>query len=69
MHIPNLIFQRCFGSISEGQGGLATLAAVCGGKPLWDTYHTMFDKPTQGNFTAAAALASTRFIQVVMDSL
>jgi len=56
-------------SISEGQGGLATLAAVCGGKPLWDTYHTMFDKPIQGGQTAAAALTFTRFLQVVVDSL
>jgi hypothetical protein len=55
--------------MSEGQGGLATLVAVCGGKPLWDTYHTMFDKPVQGAYTAASALTVTRFMQVVMDSL
>eukprot|EP00618_Florenciella_parvula_P016977 CAMPEP_0119473200 /NCGR_PEP_ID=MMETSP1344-20130328/4942_1 /TAXON_ID=236787 /ORGANISM="Florenciella parvula, Strain CCMP2471" /LENGTH=2127 /DNA_ID=CAMNT_0007506261 /DNA_START=134 /DNA_END=6517 /DNA_ORIENTATION=- len=60
--------QALFAHLS-GQGALSTLVAVCGGKPLWDTYHTMFDKPTQGVLTAAAALTITRFMQVVMDSL
>ena len=34
---------------APGQGWLATLVTMCGGKPLWDTYHTMFDKPIKGD--------------------
>ena len=43
--------------------------AVCGGKPLWDTYHTMFDKPTKGDLGATLALALTRAQLVTFDSL
>ena len=43
--------------------------AVCGGKPLWDTYHTMFDKPTKGSLSGAAALTGSKVIQVAFDSL
>ena len=24
------------------------MASMCGAKPLWDTYHLLFDKPTRG---------------------
>ena len=52
-----------------GQGGLATLVTVLGGKPIWDTYHTMFNKPTKGTVSAVMALAGTKFMQVAFDSL
>ena len=55
--------------LAPGQGGLATLVAVCGGKPLWDTYHTMFDKVIKGSFHAPMALAATRAQLVTFDSL
>jgi hypothetical protein len=67
MQQPHLSFNfLCFRS---GQGELATWVTVCGGKPLWDTYYTMFNRVPKGTLSAAGALSHTRAMQVVFDSL
>jgi hypothetical protein len=45
------------------------MAAVTGAKPLWDTFHTMTARNPRGGFSADLALATTRSLMVVMDSL
>jgi hypothetical protein len=53
----------------SAQGTLATLATMCGGKPLWDTYHIIFKVQTKGWLHTEAQLTATRGMQVVFDSL
>eukprot|EP00620_Florenciella_sp_RCC1587_P021181 CAMPEP_0182564702 /NCGR_PEP_ID=MMETSP1324-20130603/6589_1 /TAXON_ID=236786 /ORGANISM="Florenciella sp., Strain RCC1587" /LENGTH=71 /DNA_ID=CAMNT_0024778215 /DNA_START=27 /DNA_END=238 /DNA_ORIENTATION=+ len=45
------------------------MAAITGAKPLWDTFHTMTERNPKGDFSAALALAFTRGLTVVLDSL
>jgi len=53
----------------SGQGALATLATITGGKLLWDTSHVMTGRNPVGGFSSDAALVTTRFTTVVLDSL
>ena len=45
------------------------MAAVTGAKPIWDTFHTMTGRNPKGTFSADLALAYTRLMTVVLDSL
>ena len=53
----------------SGQGVMATLATILGGKPLWDTFHKFSDRPIRGSMTAEVALGFTRVMMVTLDSL
>ena len=64
-----IVFDISHTNYQSGQGILAALAAVGGAKPLWDTFHMMTGRNPQGQLHADLALATTRFITVVMDSL
>ena len=45
------------------------LITVGGGKPLWDTFHTMTGRAIQGQLSADMALVMTRVFTVILDSL
>ena len=52
-----------------GQGALAALVTLFGGKPLWDTYFTATNKPIRGTIGAEAALTGTRAMTVAFDAM
>mmetsp|Transcript_99194 Transcript_99194/g.283738 ORF Transcript_99194/g.283738 Transcript_99194/m.283738 type:complete len:525 (+) Transcript_99194:697-2271(+) len=52
-----------------GQGTLASLATMTGGKMLLDTFHIMTGRNPAGDVTSGTALVGTRFMLVVLDSL
>ena len=48
---------------------MATLITIGGGKPLWDTFHIITGRAMQTSWNADMALAMTRCLTVVLDSL
>ena len=52
-----------------GQGALAALVTLVGGKPLWDTYFTATNKPIRGTISAELSLTYTRGMMVAFDAM
>ena len=52
-----------------GQGALAALVTLFGGKPLWDTYFMATNKPLRGTISAEVALSFTRGMTVAFDAM
>ena len=55
-------------TFSTGQGVLATVITLCGGKTMYDTYNVMWDRDAVGSMNAVFALALTRFYEVRFTS-
>ena len=45
------------------------MVTIGGGKPLFDTFHVMTGRQIRGKYAADMALAMTRALSVILDSL
>ena len=58
------LITQAVSTFSTGQGVLATVITLCGGKTMYDTYNVMWDRDAEGSMNPVRALAFTRMYEV-----
>ena len=54
---------------ATGQGVVAAMVTLFGGKPVFDAYNVIYDKPTGGDWNPVHTLSMTRAYEVCFDAL